>query len=106
VRKAGLAMSVVVSLITLSMSVRAAVITYSCAEPDDPTHTMTFRIDTKTHRAIDSEAGGTAQLAAHVTGSAIVLRGKVPRAWTIQIDRSSGASLDSDGSSGTCQLVK
>lgn len=94
-----------ISVIALGASVQAAVITYSCTEP--LTNTMTIRVDTETNEATETELRVfTVQGAAQVTDATVSFSSQVPRVWSIKIDRSTGASMDSDGTAGACQLVK
>jgi hypothetical protein len=96
-----------ISLIIVGTPARAEIITYACSEPDDPGAPMIIRVNTKTLAATDTDPGeapvnGTAQ----ITDSNLSVTVNSGRDWTIQINRSTGESVDSDGSSGSCQLVQ
>jgi hypothetical protein len=108
VRKAIFTMLVAaISLIALSTSVQAAVITYSCIEPSVLTAAFIIRADTETHEATETDAGaGTPPVSGTAQISSASLVVSIGRTWNIRINRSTGESLDSDGSSGTCELAR
>jgi hypothetical protein len=105
-------------LIAIGAPARAEVITYSCVEPDQTEnkeyatagaygHPMVFRIDTRTHAVQQKSLGKSTQGIAEIDASKIavtITNGLRP--WSITIDRSTGASLDSDEDIGQCRLVK
>jgi hypothetical protein len=98
-----------IPLIALGTPVGAAVITYSCVEPSALTAAFIIRADTKTHEATETDAGADADTppvsgTAQISSTRLVVT--IGRAWNIQINRSTGESLDSDGSSGTCELAQ
>jgi hypothetical protein len=93
------------SLIAISTPVRAEVITYRCVEPADPTP-MIFRIDTKTRSVQETDQGQTSKGFAQINSTTIAIALTEGRVWSIQINRKTGESVDSDGTAGSCQLTK
>ena len=91
------------SLIAVSTFARAEVITYQCS---DAFSTANYRVDTKTHSVLWSASDGQARGTVQVNGTTFVLTFTSPRLRTMTIDRKTGEASDTDGDSGTCQLVK
>jgi len=101
------------SLLLISGRVQAEVLNFSCVEPDDPSGAELVRVDTKTHVVILTDPGeqpirGIAQVngTTIVVGGFPAVGGRAAGSWSMTINRSTGASIDSDGSSGTCRLVR
>jgi hypothetical protein len=107
-----------ISLIAVATPALAEMITYSCIEADQSEnkeyvtpgaygHPMVLRIDTRTRVVRQTSRGHTSQGIAQIDGSKIVVTiTNGPRPWNITIDRATGASVDADGDSGRCRLVK
>lgn len=100
-RKAVLLIAAVSASVCAAVA-RADVITYTCDEPDEP---ESLKIDTKTHSVIEVGAQDQTPGTAQISSTAIVVTLTSSRVWSIQIDRNTGAFLDSDGTTGTCVLA-